>query len=194
MSRDLSSTVGPSWVDDLAAKFRIDDRECLDSAINRAWFAAFETANRPELDDQRADTLDKLGEHLHEVNRLLADPSNIYRLARDDQGIPWIVPLYDLQYALHNLEIRAHLAHRERSHGTGPMKELDLRAAVRVLVDFWVNSLNRKFARSAKWEGGKPTARGELFVFRILKQLFPGREDKLKSLAAEFVKSGAAEV
>jgi hypothetical protein len=122
----------------------------------------------------------------------MADYRNIYRLARDDHRIPWIVPLYDLQYALHNLEIRAQLAHRERSPRAGPLKKLDLRDAVRVLVDFWANSLNRKFARSDKWEDGKPTARAELFVFQILEQLFPGREGELKSLAAEFVKSCAA--
>jgi hypothetical protein len=187
-------TVDPSWVDDLVARFRIDDRNGLISAITGAWSAAVERVSRPELDDQPADTLDELREHLCEINRLLADYRNIYRLVRDDHRIPWIVPLYDLQYALHNLEIRAHLAHRERSPRTGPPKKLDLRAAGRVLVDFWVNSLNRKFARSAKWEDGTPTAQGELFVFQILEQLFPGREGEWKSLVAEFVKTSAAGV
>lgn len=194
-------------LDSLVEDFGIEDRDTLAAALLQAISTLAERSVRPELDDHRPDTLDKLADKIGEVIALLDDNMNTYRLMN---GLSALSPpqthalrVVDMREALELYQRVAAKEHKDRTPKRGPLANQDLRAAVAVLVDYWVDTLKRDFSPDANtWvcgEGSKlePTTEGERFVYRALSYVLacgrayvlasvPERASELRSIANEF--------
>jgi hypothetical protein len=185
----------PMWarIDCIAKEFELPPA-ALTTAFGAA-MRAMAAAALPETDDRVADSLDDLDDVLQQAIRLLGDTINRNRIGNELQsgGYPLKLNPFELMDQLAVYATAAQRAHRSRAQKSGRLAARDLRAAVDVLVRYW-NSLERgPFTQNqGGWSTGagrkkEPTARGELFVWRVLSALGGINPAKFRSIAREFV-------
>jgi hypothetical protein len=183
-------------LEQLQAKFSIDDRDGLRAALGQAMWAMAENTD-PVPDFRECDTLDELVKPLEKIVNLLSDPLNGNRLAQywrtlspaEQYRLPFYLPDFvrDLQF----IGQTAIEAHREREQKSGPLPARDLAAAIEVLANYWTHTLGRNLALDHNWGDGtsrEPHTESEQFIWLAIAYFAPDRCDGLRTALRAFGK------
>jgi hypothetical protein len=182
-------------IEELGARYEIKDLESLRLAAGEAMYAYAENSDAVP-DFREKDTLDELAMTLRRAAELIGDPLNGNRLAlywrtqplATQSGLPYI-PDWIRQAEF--MAQTANEAHQLRVQARGRLPRRDVRAATKVLVDYWITILGRRFTQDQMWAehcGQRvPVTTSEYFVYDVLRSFLGNKlAGELRSIAREF--------
>jgi hypothetical protein len=193
LRREVVAWAHDPFLDGLMREFSFPDRvrAALAEMLTEAGVFSFAPPNF--YDDRLGDTLDELDEPMGEVIRLLEDNLNAYRIWRElarSGANPAELDreLSELPDRLRKIGAAAKAAHRKRAQKSGPLAKIDLPELAERAARFYVTATGERFTQHHQnWAPGPggvlgPTARGELFVFRVVEHVMPRRGRELQNL------------